>query len=123
MKPFKTLIIATSILFSLSASAQTDSTTFKVSGNCGMCKKRIETSVTGPSVTSANWNEKSKTMTVEFDSTKTNADLLQQKVAAVGHDTEKYAAEKAVYNKLPGCCLYDRTLHEKEKPNEEHHNR
>jgi Cu(I)/Ag(I) efflux system membrane fusion protein len=33
-------------------------------------------------------------------------DSLQQRIAAVGHDTEKYKAADSVYAELPSCCLY-----------------
>jgi len=33
-------------------------------------------------------------------------DSLQQRVAAVGHDTEKIKALDAVYNTLDECCQY-----------------
>ncbi|HEY0899745.1 MAG TPA: heavy-metal-associated domain-containing protein [Sphingobacteriaceae bacterium] len=94
--------------FTTAAFAQSDSTSFKVSGNCGMCKKRIEGAVKGAAVSEANWNVETKMMSVKFDPAKITAEQLQKKVAAVGHDTEKFTAEKAVYDKLPGCCLYDR---------------
>lgn len=108
MKSIKVLLVALITTFSISAFAQSDSTSFKVAGNCGMCKKRIEASVMGPSVSMANWNVKSKIMIVKFDPARIKSDHLQQKVAAVGHDTDKFTADKAVYDELPGCCLYDR---------------
>lgn len=40
--------------------------TFKVYGNCGMCKKRIEKATTGEGITKADWNVDSKIMTVTF---------------------------------------------------------
>lgn len=109
MKSIKVLLVCLITTFSISAFAQSDSTSFNVAGNCGMCKKRIEASVKGPSVSTANWNVKSKIMTVIFDSARISPDQLQKKVAAVGHDTDKFTADQAVYDGLPGCCLYDRT--------------
>lgn len=121
MKSIKVLLVALITTFSITAFAQSDSTSFKVAGNCGMCKKRIEASVKGPAVSMANWNVKSKIMTVKFDSTKINPEQLQQKVAAVGHDTDKFTADKAVYDELPGCCLYDRAKGKAEdKKSKEH---
>ena len=37
----------------------------------------------------------------------------EKKIAAVGHDTEKYLADDKVYEKLPGCCHYERKKAEK----------
>jgi len=84
-------------------------TQFKVAGNCEMCKERIETaaqSVKG--VTSAEWNVETKNMTVQFEDAKTNSDNIQQAIAKIGHDTEKFKAPADVYSKLPDCCLYTR---------------
>ena len=98
--------------FTAATFAQSDSTSFKVAGNCGMCKKRIEGAVKGASVSGASWNVETKMMTIKFDPAKVTPEQLQKKVAAVGHDTEKFTADKAVYDKLPGCCLYDRKQEE-----------
>ena len=82
--------------------------TFKVWGNCDMCKARIEKAVKSDGVTAADWNTKTKLLAVTFDPSKTNVDALSKKLASVGHDTEKYKATQEVYEKLPGCCQYER---------------
>jgi Cu(I)/Ag(I) efflux system membrane fusion protein len=81
--------------------------TIKVSGECEMCKDRIETaakSVAG--VTSAEWGAETKMLHVQFDGGKTKLDDIQKAIAKVGHDTEKYKASDAAYKALPECCLY-----------------
>lgn len=79
----------------------------KVSGNCEMCKDRIETAAKSVSgVTLADWNTETKMLNVQFDGLKTNSNTIQKAIAAVGHDTEKYKAPDDVYKKLPECCLY-----------------
>jgi copper chaperone CopZ len=88
------------------ATSQTD--TFKVSGNCGMCKSRIEKAAKIEGVTKAEWNQKTKLIVVTYDPAKTNSDDVQKKIALVGHDTEKFSAEDKTYNSLPGCCKYER---------------
>jgi copper chaperone CopZ len=117
MKTVK-LFFAISLLIAVcvSVSAQTGTKTsgpktesFKVWGNCGMCKDRIEKAVKEAGATSAAWDSKTMMLTVSFDASKTNADALGKKIAAVGHDTEKYKASDDVYAKLPGCCHYERT--------------
>jgi len=82
--------------------------TFKVLGECGMCKSRIEKAAKAEGATSAEWVEKTKMLTVTYDPAKTNTDALSKKLAAVGHDTEKYKATDEAYSKLPGCCHYER---------------
>jgi periplasmic mercuric ion binding protein len=82
--------------------------TFKVFGNCGICKKRIEKATAGEGITKADWNVDTKIMTVSYDPSKITNEAIQKKIAAAGHDTEKQKAADAMYNKLPGCCQYDR---------------
>ena len=83
--------------------------TFKVWGKCGMCKTRIENTAKAEGATSAAWDMKSQMLTVTYDPAKTSKDGLSKKLAAVGHDTEKYKAPDDVYAKLPGCCHYERS--------------
>jgi len=81
--------------------------TFGVSGNCGMCKDRIEEaakSVKG--VSSASWNSKTKKIDVEYNNTLASVDAIQKAIVKVGHDAGKYKADNKIYQELPGCCLY-----------------
>jgi copper chaperone CopZ len=82
--------------------------TFKVWGNCDMCKARIEKAVKAEGATSADWDVKSKILTVTFEPAKTSVDGLNKKLAAVGHDTEKYKADDKAYDALDACCKYPR---------------
>jgi Cu(I)/Ag(I) efflux system membrane fusion protein len=79
----------------------------KVSGNCEMCKERIETAAKSVAeVAAADWSTETKLLHVSFDGGKTNIDAIQKAIAKVGHDTEKYKAPDDVYNALPECCMY-----------------
>jgi periplasmic mercuric ion binding protein len=80
--------------------------TLKVSGNCDMCKARIEKAAKIDGVTKAEWSEKTKTLTATFDPAKTNMDAIGKKIAEAGHDNEKAKATDKAYDKLPGCCQY-----------------
>lgn len=83
--------------------------TFKVYGNCGMCKRTIEGSLNDvKGVKSAEWDSKTKMMTVTFNEKKISLDDIKKKIAAVGYDTEEHRAEDKTYNNLHGCCQYDR---------------
>ena len=108
MKVFRFLLPAVLAFMTTSLFAQQKTDTFKVYGNCGMCKSRIEKASNADGVISASWNTETKMMTLVYDAAKVTAEKVQQKIAAVGHDTEKYTADDAVYEKLPGCCLYQR---------------
>jgi Cu(I)/Ag(I) efflux system membrane fusion protein len=84
-----------------------DHQTIKVSGNCDMCKERIETAAKSVSgVSSVDWSTDTKMLHVQFDGTKTSLDKIQKAIAKAGHDTEKYKAGDAAYNELPECCRY-----------------
>jgi copper chaperone CopZ len=82
--------------------------TFKVYGNCEMCKNRIEKAVKDAGVTNASWDTKTKMLTVTYDPANLNNEILSKKIAAAGHDTEHFKASDEVYSKLPGCCKYER---------------
>lgn len=88
--------------------ASTKTETLQVSGNCDMCKARIEKAAKLDGVSKAEWNTKSKILAVTFDPAKTNIDLIGKKVAAAGHDNSKVKADDKAYNALPGCCKYER---------------
>ncbi|MFN0033642.1 MAG: heavy-metal-associated domain-containing protein [Saprospiraceae bacterium] len=82
---------------------------FQVWGNCGMCKKTIEKaakSVTG--VETAEWNVETHQFSVAFNSAKTSVDKVHQAIAAAGYDTDLVKGNDAAYNKLHGCCQYER---------------
>lgn len=115
-------LVTTSLFAQLVPQQRDEKTdTFKVYGNCGMCKKRIEKAAKPEGVTAAVWDVDSKIMTVTYDAAKISNAELQKKIAAVGHDTEKYTAEDSVYAKLPGCCHYERKTSEtKDNHNHQH---
>jgi len=108
MKSIKLLMLAAIALLSVSVSAQEKTDSFKVYGNCGMCKKRIEKTAKSDGVSAATWDAGTKLLTITYDAAITSNDTIQKKIAAVGHDTEKFEADDKVYEKLPGCCLYER---------------
>lgn len=86
--------------------ASTKTETIKVSGNCDMCKARIEKAAKLDGVSKAEWNAKSNILAVTFDPAKTNMDQISKKIAAVGHDNSKVKASNKTFNALPGCCKY-----------------
>jgi copper chaperone CopZ len=81
--------------------------TFKVSGACNMCKKRIEMAVFAVSgIKKASWNLKEQTLTVSYDAQKTSNEVIQKRIVGIGHDTEKFKASDKSYKNLPDCCRY-----------------
>lgn len=84
---------------------------FKVSGNCDMCKERIETAAKSvPGVDSAEWNVDTKMIYVSFEKDKTSLGNIQNAIAKAGHDTDMHKATDEAYNKLPECCHYERPV-------------
>ena len=83
--------------------------TFKVYGNCGMCKRTIEGSLKEvKGVKSATWDSEKKMMTVTYNPKKIEIMDIHKKIAGVGYDTDKVKAKDETYNGLHGCCQYDR---------------
>ena len=123
MKATKSIVIA-SLIFATSLTARTvnkqdnkvkieniqktETVTFKVWGNCGMCKKNIEKSVKIDGVSNASWNKDTKIMTITFDNSKITLEHIQKSIAEVGYDTELFNGNEKAYNKLNACCQYER---------------
>ena len=82
--------------------------TVKVYGNCDMCKTTIEKAANKKKISKADWNEETKMVTITYDSKKTNTDAVLKNIALAGYDNENFFAPDAAYNKLPGCCKYNR---------------
>jgi cation transport ATPase len=108
MKTLKFFIAIVALTFStvIFAANATKTETIKVSGKCETCKARIEKAAKVDGVTKADWNTKTKVLTLVYNPAKVKSDDVQKKIAAVGHDTPKYKATAAAYNALPGCCKY-----------------
>jgi periplasmic mercuric ion binding protein len=105
------LFILSGLFLSLSifATAQSSKQSFKVSGECGMCKKKIESAAKKAGATYASWNVDSKMLTVEFADSKTDVAKIEKKIADAGYDTKDFKASEAAYKKLDACCQYERT--------------
>ncbi len=106
------ILIAAVVLLSITAgqaqikNAKTE--TVKVYGNCGMCETTIEKAANISKTSKADWNEETKMATITYDSNKTNVEAVLKNIALAGYDNQCFLAPDAAYNKLPGCCKYDR---------------
>ena len=116
MKTLKLFIVA-AIVLAVSATATAQMTDhskmaapkteiIKVGGNCESCKARIEKAAKVEGVTKADWNQKTKMLTLVYDPSKVKVIDIQKKIAAAGHDTPLFRVEAKVYNTLPSCCKY-----------------
>jgi mercuric ion binding protein len=81
-----------------------------VKGSCEMCKERIEKTVSEiEGVSLASWDGEKQVLHLHYNPDMTSTDDIEKALAKVGHDTDNYKAEDAIYDALPGCCKY-RTL-------------
>lgn len=112
MKLFQSTILAIAAMATFTtASAQSNkkvSKTVAINGNCGMCKKTIENAANNKDVKLV-WSPESKTATITYNQSKTNVEDVLKRVANAGYDNESYKAKDEIYNKLHGCCQYDRS--------------
>lgn len=100
---------ASSDAVSATAVAGISTETFKVYGNCGMCKRTIEGALSKvKGIAYANWDMSSKMMTVKYEAGAVQLDEIKAMIAAVGYDSETHRAPDEVYSSLHGCCQYER---------------
>ncbi|UVD79199.1 efflux RND transporter periplasmic adaptor subunit [Myroides albus] len=86
-----------------------DHAMFKVAGNCGLCKERIETAAkTVAGVISVDWIVDTKQLHLNYDKSKTTKQAVSQAIAKIGHDTEFHKATEKDYVNLHSCCQYER---------------
>lgn len=112
MKSLSILAVLFFGLFSTSnsfAQSSVKNETIKVWGNCGMCKTTIEKAATKAGASTADWNEESKELKVSYASNKTSSEKIQQQIAKSGYDTQGFKASDKAYDKLHGCCKYERS--------------
>ena len=81
-------------------------TSFKVSGNCDMCKERIEKAAKVEGVKNAVWDQESHILTVAFAPAKITLEQIQQNIANAGYDTPMFKSTEENYKELPQCCQY-----------------
>ncbi len=114
MKSLKTVMITVLVFISAALFAQTTKTEkIKVYGNCAICKKNIETASKTAGASSADWDKKTKWLTVSYDPAKVSNEKIQKYVAAAGYDTESFKGDDKAYNDLDECCQYDRKAADK----------
>ena len=115
MKSITTVSLSLILLFAISiskVSAQKPTVkteTFKVYGNCEMCKETIEDALRKKDgIVKKDWSTKTKMITVSFDTTLITLSQIKQKIADVGYDTEEFQAKEETYKSLHKCCQYKR---------------
>lgn len=105
----KIVLIAVILAFGVQLQAQDKNAKaiIEVDGVCMMCKDRIEkAAIKTKGVKSAVWNLETHILSLIFDERKTNLNLIEESIAAVGHDTKNVKATSEVYENLHHCCKY-----------------
>jgi len=112
MKLISKILVAITLLLSFTVcNAQIKNSVtekVKVSGNCGMCKTKIEKAGSLKNTAKVDWDADTQMATLTYDATKTNQDEILKRIALSGYDSEKFLAPDNTYSKLPGCCQYER---------------
>lgn len=102
------LLIAVLGMFSFTASAVSETITFKVNGTVA-CEAQIETIISSlDGVTSATWDATTKIITIVFDNETIKKDRFYVALAEGGYDNQELHAKKAHYDELPAACKYVR---------------
>jgi mercuric ion binding protein len=105
------ILLTTLILVSFAACSgekNSKQVSFKVYGNCGMCKETIEGSLEVKGIYEADWDKDSKMISIRFDSLAHAEADLHHFIASSGYDTDLERAPNEVYEDLHGCCQYER---------------
>ena len=100
MKSLSIILLVLVSTFSFGQSKSVKKETIKVWGNCGMCKKTIETAAKSAGASQASWDTETKELQVSYAASKTSSDKIQQAIAASGYDTEKFTADNKAYDNL-----------------------
>ena len=101
------------ILFSsfnlIGQKGEIEKTSFKVWGNCEMCKEKIESTVSKvQGIKSVKWNMVTQKINIKFYPDSSTINSIQKTIASIGYDTEKFKAKDVDYNGLHSCCKYNR---------------
>ena len=105
MKTLYALLAVSFLFFAGTAIAQTGngaqkSETIKVWGNCGMCKKNIETAAKEAGAKAAAWDKTTKMLAVKYSADQTCSLKIQEKIAAAGYDTRDLLGNDEAYKNL-----------------------
>ncbi len=77
----------------------------QTSAICGMCEERIENDLAyEKGVRYVDLDDKTKIVTVEYKTSKTNPDKIRKAISMIGYDADDVEADKEAHDKLPACC-------------------
>lgn len=77
----------------------------QTSGNCDMCKTRIENALNKiEGVRVAYFNLANAKVKVKYDSEKVSVEQLRNAISAAGYDADNVKANQQAHDSLPTCC-------------------
>lgn len=106
-----TLAAIACFVFSAQAwgTATSETVTFTVYGNCGMCERAIEGAVKNEKgISFADWDRETHQMKVDFNPSVVTLGAIRQMIADAGYDSDTHRADDRKYDSLPACCKYTR---------------
>ncbi|PIP54933.1 MAG: MerP protein [Bacteroidetes bacterium CG23_combo_of_CG06-09_8_20_14_all_32_9] len=99
------LMILTSLIFCSNSFGQTEEVKIKTSAQCGMCKDRIEKTLSYErGIVSSTLDITTKEVTVIYKPKKTNPDKIRIAISKVGYKADDLKADSIAYKNLPACC-------------------
>lgn len=103
----KTIVMIIAILFVTAGIAQEKKPeiVIQTSGECGMCKDRIEEKLNyTKGIIFSELDVESKKLTVKYVAKTITADEIRQIISELGYDADDVKANPAEVKKLPACC-------------------
>lgn len=77
----------------------------QTSAICGMCKDRIEKEMAFErGVRKVELDSKTKIVTIEFRSGRTDKEKLKKAISKIGYDADDVTADQKAHDRLPACC-------------------
>lgn len=85
--------------------AKNETIKIQTSGQCGMCKERIEKALAyEKGVKSAEYNDSTAVVTVIYNPEKSSPEKIRTTITKLGHDADDQKGDAKAYAKLPDCC-------------------
>lgn len=86
-------------------SSRFETVEIQTSAICGMCKERIEGDLAFErGVRKVELYDDTKIVTIEFRTSRTDADKLRKAISKLGYDADDVVADQEAHDRLPACC-------------------
>lgn len=100
----KRTFLILSLMAALGCKAPAEASFF-VAGSCEECAELIEEALESVSdVEFVSWSEESSSVTILFNGTEEQMEIIQQAIATAGFDTQFFPANAEKQAQLPECC-------------------